>query len=74
MYFPVTAYLYASPHSGECCFCRRVIRDLGSLGGRRHGCHTSLMSRFVEDIRRAVARGDLPQRFRPEDVRRACPG
>jgi hypothetical protein len=32
------------------------------------------MSRFVEDIRRAVARGDLPERFRPDDVRRACPG
>ncbi len=32
------------------------------------------MSRFVEDIRHAVARGQLPQRFRPDDVRRACPG
>src|SRR6266536_740629 len=32
------------------------------------------MSRFVEDVRRAVARGDLPQCFRPDDVRRACPG
>jgi hypothetical protein len=32
------------------------------------------MSRFAEDVRRAVARGDLPQRFRPDDVRRACPG
>ena len=31
------------------------------------------MSRFSRDIRRAVARGDLPQRFRPEDVRHACP-
>jgi hypothetical protein len=32
----------------------------------------ALMSGFVEDIRRAVARGDLPHRFRPDDVRRAC--
>jgi hypothetical protein len=32
------------------------------------------MSKVVEDIRRALARGELPQRFRPEDVRRACPG
>lgn len=32
------------------------------------------MSRFVDDIRCAVARGDLPQSFRPDDVRRACPG
>ncbi|HWG12853.1 MAG TPA: hypothetical protein VG268_06245 [Streptosporangiaceae bacterium] len=32
------------------------------------------MSRFVEDIRRAVASGNLPQRFRPADARRACPG
>lgn len=36
--------------------------------------HTSFMSRFVEDIRHAVARVDLLQRFRPGDVRRACPG
>lgn len=33
-----------------------------------------VMSRFVEDVRRAVARGDLPSRFRPDDVRQACPG
>jgi hypothetical protein len=32
------------------------------------------MSRLVEDIRRAVDRGDLPERFRPDDVRRSCPG
>jgi hypothetical protein len=32
------------------------------------------MSRFVEDVRLAEARGDLAQRFRPDDVRRACPG
>ena len=48
--------------------------DLERLGSHRRGYHTSLMSRFVEDIRLAMARGDLPQRFRPEDVRRACPG
>ena len=30
--------------------------------------HTSLMNKFVEDICRAVAHGDLPQHFRPEDV------
>jgi hypothetical protein len=28
----------------------------------------------VEDIRQALHRGDLPERFRPSDVRRACPG
>lgn len=33
-----------------------------------------LMSRFVEDVRRAISRGDLPQCFRPDDVRQACPG
>ncbi len=33
-----------------------------------------LMSRFVSDIRDAVSRGDLPRKFRPNDVRRACPG
>jgi hypothetical protein len=32
------------------------------------------MSRFVEDVHRAVTRGDLPQCFWPNDVRRACPG
>jgi len=32
------------------------------------------VSRFVQDIRAARARGDLPERFRPADVRRACPG
>jgi hypothetical protein len=36
--------------------------------------HLGVMSRFVEDIRWAMARGDLPHRFRPSDVRRACPG
>jgi hypothetical protein len=29
------------------------------------------MSRFVEDVRRAVARGDRPQCFRPDDQREA---
>jgi hypothetical protein len=32
------------------------------------------MHRLVNDIRRAVARGDLPRSFRAADVRRACPG
>lgn len=32
------------------------------------------MSRIVDEIRRVLARGDLPERFRPNDVRRACPG
>jgi hypothetical protein len=32
------------------------------------------MSRFVSDIRRARREGRLPERFRPDDVRRACPG
>jgi hypothetical protein len=32
------------------------------------------MSRFVEDIRRARAQGRLAERFRPDDVRQACPG
>jgi len=32
------------------------------------------VSRFVEDIRVARRRGRLPQRFRPSDVRDACPG
>ncbi|WP_346536863.1 hypothetical protein [Micromonospora sp. DPT] len=31
------------------------------------------MSRFVDDIRRARAAGRLGHRFRPNDVRRACP-
>jgi hypothetical protein len=33
-----------------------------------------VVSRFVEDVRRARAAGALPDRFRPADVRRACPG
>jgi hypothetical protein len=32
------------------------------------------VSRFVEDIREARRRGRLPARFRPQDVRKACPG
>jgi hypothetical protein len=32
------------------------------------------MSRFVEDIRSAIRRNALPERFRAADVRRACPG
>jgi len=32
------------------------------------------MRRLANDIRRAVARGDLPESFRAADVRRACPG
>jgi hypothetical protein len=32
------------------------------------------MSRFVEDIRQARVQGRLPDRFRPADIRKACPG
>jgi hypothetical protein len=32
------------------------------------------MSRLMNDIRSAARRGDLPARFRPADVRAACPG
>jgi hypothetical protein len=32
------------------------------------------MSQFVEDLRRAQTDGRLGARFRPDDVRRACPG
>ena len=32
------------------------------------------MSRFVGDVRSARRAGKLPERFRPDDVRRACPG
>jgi hypothetical protein len=32
------------------------------------------VSRLVADIRAAVRDGRLPKRFRPNDVRRACPG
>ena len=32
------------------------------------------MSHFVEDIRRAIGQGDLPERFRSADVRKACAG
>jgi hypothetical protein len=32
------------------------------------------VSRFVADIRAAVRDGRLPKRFRPNDVRWACPG
>jgi hypothetical protein len=32
------------------------------------------MGRIVDDIRSALATGRLPARFRPADVRRACPG
>lgn len=36
--------------------------------------HAEIVSRFVEDIRRARRTGALQERFRPTDVRRACPG
>ncbi|MFY1618977.1 hypothetical protein [Micromonospora sp. WMMD736] len=32
------------------------------------------MSRFVDEIRQARAAGRLGDRFRPDDVRRGCPG
>jgi hypothetical protein len=32
------------------------------------------VSRFVEDIRTARVQGTLPERFRPADLRAACPG
>ncbi len=32
------------------------------------------VSRFVDDIRRALKQERLPPRFRPDDVRKACPG
>jgi hypothetical protein len=32
------------------------------------------VSRFVEDVRQASADGLLGERFRPDDLRRACPG
>ncbi len=32
------------------------------------------MSKFVEDVRAAVSGGRLGDRFRPDDIRRACPG
>ena len=32
------------------------------------------MSRFVDDVRRAIREGRLGSRFRPDDVRKACPG
>ena len=32
------------------------------------------MSRFVEDIRRARGKGQLPERFRASDLKEACPG
>ena len=32
------------------------------------------MSRFVDDIRRALDEDRLPRRFRGGDVKRACPG
>ena len=35
---------------------------------------TVSMSRIVNDIRRALDAGLLPDRFRPNDVRIACPG
>ena len=32
------------------------------------------VSRFVDDIRRVRSAGRLRESFRPDDVRRACPG
>ena len=32
------------------------------------------MSRFVEDIRRAIRQGNLPVHFRSADVKKACRG
>jgi hypothetical protein len=33
-----------------------------------------LMSKFVQGIRKARQRRDLPKHFRAKDVRKACPG
>lgn len=52
-------------------------RNVRSCRGWRAGfidATLGFVSRFVEYVRHAVARGDLPQCFRPNDVRRACPG
>jgi hypothetical protein len=38
------------------------------------GLETHLVSRFLEDIRRARRSGSLPHSFRARDVRVACPG
>ena len=32
------------------------------------------MSRFIADIRRARSLGELPERIRAADVKKACPG
>jgi len=42
--------------------------------GRHDGGMLRGVSKFVADIRRALAQGLLPERFRGADVREACPG
>ena len=50
----------------------RVVRGVESTDSPSPTLVT--VSRFVADIRQAVRDGRLPKRFRPRDVRRACPG
>lgn len=45
-----------------------------TLTGHPPAVRSALVSRFVEDIRRARSEGGLQARFRPDDVRHACPG
>ena len=69
-----------SRHSRECQ--RGVLHDFrpaarvcGARGLTQQCWWQDLsMSRFVEDIRRVRRTGALSDRFRPDDVRRACPG
>jgi hypothetical protein len=66
--------------------CPGLIRTVMPIGARRLGLLYVVrarrsasptlvtVSRFVAHIRAAVRDGRLPRRFRPNDVRRACPG
>jgi hypothetical protein len=54
--------------------CRRPVSVGRGWAVRPVDVTLVVMSRFVEDVRRALACGDLTKRFRPDDVRQACPG
>lgn len=67
---PLLSARFHSPASRPMC-------PFGGIPLPSHSsCYVSFyeMSMFVEDVRRAVRERRLPIRFRPADVRIACPG
>jgi hypothetical protein len=55
-------------------FARASVPRFVDLGETQDQCNAGSVSRIVAEIRRARQRGTLPERFRPAEVRHACPG